>query len=178
MSHLFVVDWGRIFIPSVPFPETFIRGTCTYLGLFFLLHLFRRQTGSLRAADLLVLVIIADAAQNAMATDYTSVTDGLLLVATIVFWEYLIDTLAYHLPVFGRWLDREPLPLIQEGVVQHANLERELMTVDDLLSQLRQHGLSDPREVRESYIEGDGHVSVIPYKDENQSNAPPETATP
>jgi uncharacterized membrane protein YcaP (DUF421 family) len=57
-----------------------------YLALFVMLRVFRRQTGSIGAADLLVLLLIADAAQNGMACDYKSVTDGLVLVATIVGW--------------------------------------------------------------------------------------------
>ena len=55
------LDWQRMFVPSQPILETIIRGSATYLSLFALLRLFRRQTGSLGPADLLVLLLIADA---------------------------------------------------------------------------------------------------------------------
>ncbi|SFH52264.1 DUF421 domain-containing protein [Planctomicrobium piriforme] len=163
IAELFTLDLAKIFTPSVSLPETFVRGTCTYLGLFLLLRIFRRQTGSVGAADLLVLVVIADAAQNAMSANYTSVTDGLLLVSTIIFWEYMVDAMAYHSPAFGKWIDREPLLVVENGEVHLENLKEELMTLDDLRSQLRQKGIDDLSLVKHSYIEGDGHISVITH---------------
>ena len=60
--------------------------------MFALLRfVLKREAGTLAITDLLVVVLIADAAQNAMADDYRSVPDGLLLVATIVFWSYALD---------------------------------------------------------------------------------------
>jgi len=59
-----------------------------YLALFVILRFIaRRQAGSFGPADLLVIVLIADAAQNGLGKDYTSVTEGIVLVLTIVGWE-------------------------------------------------------------------------------------------
>jgi uncharacterized membrane protein YcaP (DUF421 family) len=155
------LNWHEMFVPSVPVLETILRGTVTYLSLFVLLRLFRRQTGSLGAADLLVLLLIADASQNAMSNNYRSITDGLLLVITIVACEYAMDYLAFRFPAFGSLVERAPLKLIENGKVHEKNLQQELMTEDELLSQLRQKGVDDVSLVKSSYLEGDGHVSVI-----------------
>ena len=155
------LDWQQMFVPSQPLLETFIRGTVTYLSLFVFLRMFRRQTGSLGPADLLVLLLIADASQNAMADDYHAVTDGLVLVATIIFWEYVLDWLAYHVPALSQLIERPPLPLVEEGQINRQNLKHELMSEDELLSQLRQKGVDDVACVKISFIEGDGHVSVV-----------------
>jgi uncharacterized membrane protein YcaP (DUF421 family) len=86
------VDWSRLFAPTTPLLETLIRGSFIYLALFVLLRfVFRRESGAARISMLLLMVLLADAAQNAMADDYTSVTDGLLLVGTIMGWNYLLD---------------------------------------------------------------------------------------
>lgn len=175
MSRLFELNLSELFIPSISILETFVRGTCTYLALFLMLRFFRRQTGSVGAADLLVLIIIADAAQNAMAANYTSITDGVLLVGTIIFWECAIDYLAYHVKWFGRWIERTPLPLIQNGAICEENLRQELMTEADLLSQIRQRGLCTLEQVQESYIEGNGRVSVIPKAECAGNVSEPET---
>lgn len=155
------IDWEKLLIPSRPILDIVVRGTCMYVALFFLLRAFRRQTGSLGRADLLVLLLIADAAQNGMASNYESVTEGLILVATIVAWEYTFDWLAYHLPAMSRLIERQPLPLIEEGQVREANLAQEMITRDELLSQLRQNGIADVSQVKQSFVEGDGHISVI-----------------
>ena len=54
--------------------------TIVYLFILFVLRLLRREAGSLSISDLLVVVLIADAAQNAMASEYKSITEGLVLV--------------------------------------------------------------------------------------------------
>ena len=155
------LDWSRMFVPSQPILETVIRGTFTYLSLFALLRVFRRQTGSLGPADLLVLLLIADASQNAMAGEYKSITDGLVLVITIVGLEYALDYVAYHVPGASRFIERSPLPIIEHGKLNEENLKRELMTKDELLSQVRLKGVEGFADVKDSFIEGDGHVSVI-----------------
>jgi|SRR5262245_14195977 len=90
------IDWGEVFRPDVPLIELFIRGSVIYLVAFALLRLFPRESGSTSTTDLLVLVFIADAAQNGMSANYQSVSDGLVLVATIVFWSLAMNTAAYH----------------------------------------------------------------------------------
>jgi uncharacterized membrane protein YcaP (DUF421 family) len=174
MPDWLTLDWERLFVPSQPILETVLRSTATYLSLFILLRLFRRQTGSLGPPDLLVLLLIADASQNAMAGEYRSITDGLILVAMIIGWEYALDHLSFHVPVFGKFIDPPPLPVIENGKVNHQNLRKELMSEDELLSQLRQKGVDDVARVRRSFIEGDGHVSVI--TDERTSPAQGPTA--
>src|SRR4051794_24523835 len=100
MSFVAQIDWSRMLTFETPLLEIFLRGTLTYLALFALLRLVlkRQQGGMMGVTDLLVIVLIADAAQNAMADDYTSVPDGVLLVVTIVGWSYALDWLGYRFP--------------------------------------------------------------------------------
>jgi uncharacterized membrane protein YcaP (DUF421 family) len=163
MSDWLQVDWSKLFIPSVPIAETVIRGSCMYLALFVMLRFFRRQTGSLGAADLLVLLLIADAAQNGMAGEYKSVTDGVILVATIVGWEYLLDWLGFRSTWFEKVIERSPLLLIRDGKIFSQNLRSELISEQDLLAHLRLKGVAGPEEVQQCFLEGDGHISVVPY---------------
>jgi len=64
-----------MFVPTESIAEIFVRGTLMYLGMYFILRIFRRQSGAIGVADLLVIVVIADAAQNGMAGDSRSITD-------------------------------------------------------------------------------------------------------
>ena len=65
------VDWAKVFGPDTPVLEIVVRGTVVYLALFVLIRVvFKRQPGAVGIADLLVVVLIADAAQNAMAGTY------------------------------------------------------------------------------------------------------------
>ncbi|HEY7909583.1 MAG TPA: hypothetical protein VIC60_11945, partial [Thermomicrobiales bacterium] len=83
MHALFGADWQKMFALDTPLLEIVIRGTIIYLALFTLLRfVVKREVGTVGIADLLVIVVIADAAQNAMAGTYTSITDGVLLIGT------------------------------------------------------------------------------------------------
>ena len=155
-------DWGAMFGLSVSPVELIVRGSAMYLFLFVLFRVvIRRRVGAVGMADILVLVIIADAAQNGMSGEYKSVTDGAILVGTIVAWDYLIDWLNYHVPALRNWLEPPPLLLIRDGRVIRRNLRHEFVTEDELKSKLREKGVTDIAEVQEARMETDGEVSVL-----------------
>src|SRR5262245_5692594 len=97
------VQWDQLFRLTVSPVELFIRGTFVYLCIFVLMRLFRREPGTVGIADLLMVVLIADASQNAMSADYHSVLDGFVLILTIVFWNYAIDWLTVRFPVVEKF---------------------------------------------------------------------------
>src|SRR3954471_14594499 len=129
------VNWHDVFIPDTPLVEIFVRGMIVYLAIFALLRfVLTRQSGNVGVTDLLVVVLIADAAQNAMASDYRSVPDGVLLVATIIFWSYALDWLGYRFPRVGRFVHPPPLELVRDGRLLRHNLRQELLTVEELMT--------------------------------------------
>ena len=161
MTTVFHIDWQSLFMPSFPMGEIFLRGTIVYLFLFIVLRILRREAGALGISDLLVVVLIADAAQNAMASEYKSITEGLVLVTTIAFWDYALDWLGYRFSAVQRLLRPAPLLLIKDGRIQRRNLRQEMITEEELMGQLREQGIESVEEVKKSYMEGDGHISVI-----------------
>jgi uncharacterized membrane protein YcaP (DUF421 family) len=161
-------DWASLFRPDTPLTEIFVRGTITYLALFALLRIvLKRQSGDVGLSDLLVVVLIADAAQNGMANDYSSVTDGIFLVATIVFWSYALDWLGYRFPRFQTFVRPPPLQLIRDGNIIRRNLRKELLTEEELRSMVRESGYTEFGEIKEAFMEGDGQVSIVPFKKES-----------
>jgi uncharacterized membrane protein YcaP (DUF421 family) len=159
------VDWSRLFVPSAPLLETVLRGSVTYLVLLALLRfVFRRESGTAKISMLLLIVLLADAAQNAMAGDYTSITDGLILVATIMAWDYALDRLASRFRPFQTLIHPPPLLLVRDGRVLRDNMRREFVTEEELWSALRMHGIDSLADVRKAYMEGDGRLSVLPRK--------------
>lgn len=156
------LDLVAILAPEKPILEMVLRGTLTYLALFLLLRFtLKRESSTVGVTNLLLLVLIADAAQNAMADDYSSVADGIVLVATILFWSYALDWLGYRVPRLRRFVHPDALPLVLNGQLQVRNMRRELITEEELWTQLRLQGIEDLSEVRAVYLEGNGEVSVL-----------------
>lgn len=173
MHVLGPVDWAAMFTPDTPLAEIVVRGSCIYLGLFLLLRfILRRESGTLGVTDVLVVVLIADAAQNGMADDYTAVPDGLLLVLVIIGWAWLLNALAYRFPLVERIVRPEKLPLVRDGRVIQRNMRREFITRAELDSQLREQGVHDVSEVRAVFMEADGRISVLSKDDEGSRGAP------
>lgn len=158
---MFDVDWSGLFIPSGSLVEIALRGTVTYLTLFVVMRFLPRRTlGQASAADLLIVVLLADAVQQGMAGEYRSITEGLVLFGVIIGWALLIDWLDHQFPHWHLASGRE-LTLIEDGELVRRNLDRQLITEEEVLAQLRQHGLDSPRQVRRAFIEGDGHFSLL-----------------
>jgi uncharacterized membrane protein YcaP (DUF421 family) len=132
------------------------------------MRVLRRDPGAVSIADLLMVVLIADASQNAMAGDYSSILDGLVLVMTIVFWNFLMDWLTLRFPAVARFTYPRPVPLIQNHQVNRNNMRKQFVTDEQLLSMLREHGIDDLAKVKSVFIEGSGHVSVIPIDEEDR----------
>jgi len=159
------MNWSEIFGFSVSPLELIVRGTAMYLFLFVLFRVVvKRRIGAVGMADILVLVIVADAAQNGMAGEYRSVTEGCLLVGTIVGWDLLIDWLAFRIPALQRVFEPPPLLLIDQGRVLWRNLRKEFVSEMELKSKLRENGVQEPHEVEKAYMEPDGQVTVIKKK--------------
>jgi uncharacterized membrane protein YcaP (DUF421 family) len=166
------VDWHALFALTVPPLELVIRGSAIYWLLWLLFRfVIRRDVGALGVADVLLLVLLADAAQNAMAGEYRSISDGAILLLTIVGWNMALDRIAFHSPAARRLLEPPLLPLVRNGRMLRRNLHREFLTVDELKAQLREHGIEDVAEVRAAYLESDGTVSVIPRERGSRASA-------
>lgn len=160
------MDWASVFLPSAPIMELLVRGTVTFLVLILLLRLVgQREAGGLGMTDLLVVVLVADAASAGLTGDSESIGDGLILVGTILIWSVLLDAVTYRWPTVGRVIKAGAEPLIRDGELNRRVMRRELMNRDEVLSQLRLHGLTHESEVHRAYVEPNGMVSVIPRQD-------------
>ena len=159
------MDWKSIFSLDIPVLEIILRGSLMYIALFILLRvILKRQSGTLGITDLLLITLLADASQNAMTGEYQSIPSGIVLVCTIIFWNYAFDWLSFKSDWFSRLIEPPPLPLVQNGRLLRRNMQRELIKEDELLMQLREQGIEDISKVKAAFIESDGRISVIEHK--------------
>jgi uncharacterized membrane protein YcaP (DUF421 family) len=158
------MDLGELFAVRVPVAEIVIRGSAIYWFLFLVFRfVIRRDIGALGIADVLLLVILADAAQNAMAGEYKSITEGFILLGVIIGWNMLLDWLSYRYRFVNRFTTPRALLLVRHGRFLLPNLRRERLTPDEVMTKLREQGVVHLRDVRHAYMESDGQISVIRY---------------
>ena len=155
------IDWDKMFVPTVSLLEIIFRGTLTYWFCYLYIRFFKRGAGQLGISDLLLVTLISDASQNAMAGEYNSVPEGFVLVGTLAFWDYMIDFFGYRSVFFRKIVEAEPVLLVKDGVVQRQNLKKEMICTDELLGLLREQGVDGVNNVKLCYIESSGNISVV-----------------
>jgi uncharacterized membrane protein YcaP (DUF421 family) len=94
------MDLAELFAIHVSPLELFARGTLMYWFLLLIFRFVRRDSGSFGVADILLVVVIADASQNGISGGYQTVAERFILVGTLVFWNYALDWASC------RWEDR------------------------------------------------------------------------
>ncbi|HYG40954.1 MAG TPA: YetF domain-containing protein [Cytophagales bacterium] len=176
MQELFDIPyWDELFLPTVPLLETLLRGTIIYLALFALLRfILKRESGTLGITDLLVLVLITEASQNSIAGEFKSITDGIFLVAVIVFWSHALNWLGFKFPFLQKIIKPNKLPLVKNGKIIKRNMAEELITREELETEMRTNGVDDISKVKVAYMEGNGHISFI-CKEERKTSPPPKS---
>ena len=164
---MFQVDWQALFGFDASVAELVIRSSVMYWFLFVMFRfVLRRDVGAVGVADVLLIVIIADASQNGMSGDYRSITEGFVVAGTLIFWNVVFDWAGFHSKRFERFAEPAPLQLIRDGRLLEGNMKREWLTEDELMSKLRLQGVERPDEVRWAYMETDGQLSVRRYSDD------------
>lgn len=163
-----------LFQVHVSVSELVLRGTLVYWLLFLIFRfILRRDVGAVGIADILLLVIVADAAQNAMSGGYDTFSEGAILVGTIVAWNWLLDFLSYHFKLVRRFASPSRLTLVERGMPRKRNLRREFITMEELREKLREQGIEHISDVKAAYLEGDGEISVI--RNSGPREKPPAT---
>jgi uncharacterized membrane protein YcaP (DUF421 family) len=150
---------------SIPLWEIVLRTLVVYVTVLALLRLGgKRELGTMSPADLVVILIIANAVQNAMNGGDVSLIGGLVSAATLVGGNLLLGRFGRRIPILGRLVYEEPTLLVQDGTPITENLKHEHVDIAEVEMAAREHGISDLDEVAAAILEIDGSISIIPKK--------------
>ena len=154
-----------VLTPSLPLWEIVLRTALVFLAVLGLLRLAgKREIGRMSLADFVVILVIANAVQNALNGADPSLTGGLVSAATLVAMSYLLDRYGRRAPLLGRLLSGEPTLLLQDGRLIAQNLRREHLYPEDVETAAREHGLADLSDIAAAVLESDGSISIIPKR--------------
>jgi uncharacterized membrane protein YcaP (DUF421 family) len=146
-----------------PVWQIVVRTVAIYAAILLGLRLMgKRQLGQMNVADLVVILLIANAVQNAMVGSDVSLVGGIVAAVTLLVVNFGITRLLERNPFAERVLEGTPTLLVKDGVFVVPNLRREGLVRDEVEMAIREHGIADEHGVRVAYLEPDGTVSVIP----------------
>lgn len=150
---------------SIPVWELILRALITYVFLLGLLRLTgKRQIGQLSPFDLVLLLVLSNAVQNAMNGGDNSVTAGVVLAGSLVAFNSLVGWLTYRSKTVERLIEGRPELLIHDGKICPGALEQAKLTHHELNAALRTAGCACVEEVQFAVLETNGQISVVARK--------------
>jgi len=122
----------------------------------------KREIGQMTVFDLVVLLLIANAVQNAMVGPDTSLIGGMLAAVVLLLINAAVASLRLRWPRLRRLVEGTPTLLVLHGEVIPAHLRREGIDDESLSAALREHGIAKISDVEMAVLEIDGSISVVP----------------
>jgi uncharacterized membrane protein YcaP (DUF421 family) len=139
-----------------------LRAIVAFLFVLLLTRIVgRRELGSLEPFDLILLVMIGDLVQQGVTQNDFSVTGMLLAGGTIAVLVVLVSYGNFKLPWLRPVLEGEPVVVVQDGEPIRRNLDRNRITLGELLAAARQEGLPSLEQVQWAVLETNGSISFI-----------------
>jgi uncharacterized membrane protein YcaP (DUF421 family) len=143
-----------------------LRAAVVYIVVLLLLRLGgKRQIAQMGVGEFVAILLISNAVQNSMNGGDNSVVGGVILAGTLIVLSVLVEYLTFRSKKLEHMIQGEPTLLIHKGQLLHRNMDKELLSKDELKVLLRRQGIHDFHEVETAVLESDGYLSIT-KKDE------------
>jgi uncharacterized membrane protein YcaP (DUF421 family) len=150
-----------MWILSVPWWELIVRSAIVYVFLIVILRLTgKRQVGQLAPFDLVLLLVLSNAVQNAMNGGDNSVLGGLISAVTLISLNFGMGYLTYRNKRLEVLIEGQPEVLIHNGRLFEKVMARAQLTHHELNAALRQAGCLSVAEVHCAILENNGTITV------------------
>jgi uncharacterized membrane protein YcaP (DUF421 family) len=158
LLSMFQIDSGH------PWWHFVARAVVVYLFLLAALRLLgNRPMAQMSKFDVILLMVLANAVQNAMNAGDNSMLAGIVLAVTLLALNHFLHRVAYRSRRVERVLEGSPQVLIHNGRIVQAIADGASLSDEDIRAELRKAGVADAAGVRWAILEADGHISVIPH---------------
>lgn len=143
--------------------ETVLRAASMYLLLMVVLKIAGRRTLlEMTSFDLILLLIISEATQQALLGNDFSVTGASLTIITLIVVDILFGMVKSRFPRVDRLIDGTAMILVEEGEVMSGRARRAGISIDDIMTAARSQGLERFDQIKFAILEKNGKISIIP----------------
>lgn len=150
----------------------FIRAVVLYLILIGVIRLLgKRQLGQLEPSEVAVTMLIADLAAYPMQDENIPFFNGLVPILAVLGMELLLSVISMRSVRIRKLLCGKPVILIENGKFLQDNMRKNRVTLDELVSQLREKDILNPADVQYAILETGGNLSVFPFPQQRPATA-------
>jgi len=150
--------------------DIILRSLAVYVFIILAIRLFgKKELSQISITDLVLILLISNAVQNAMVGPNSSLSGGLVAALTLFVLNYIIKLATYKSKFISNILEGEPIMLVYKGFVKIENLNKQKITFEELAAVVREHGLEKVEDAELVMLERDGSISVISKELKNQT---------
>jgi uncharacterized membrane protein YcaP (DUF421 family) len=152
MMEIFHNSYVRIILSSI----------AVYFFIILAIRLFgKKELAQLSVYDLVFILLISNSVQNAMVGSDSTLLGGLVAAASLFLVNYVIKQLQFRFPLFGKAIQGEALMLVFKGEILSSHMKEAMITEDELMEVIREHGVASVSEVDLAVLEVDGNISIL-----------------
>jgi uncharacterized membrane protein YcaP (DUF421 family) len=149
------------------------RSLAVYFFIIIAIRIFgKKELAQLSVIDLVFILLISNAVQNAMIGPDTSLLGGMVGAGALFVANFILKKVLYKNKKLSELLEGKAILLIYKGKIQEHNLEHAQITIEELESAVREHGVQDIQKVDLGMLEADGNISIISNDFQNKSSKP------
>ena len=145
-----------------PYLDVTIRSAVVYFFMVIALRVFgKKELSQLNTSDVILILLISNAVQNAMVGSDTSLWGGLTAALALFTINYILKKLMFKYKRFGDLMMQKPEILVHNGNIEFNTLSKLSITSEEIQEAMREHGVEHFKDVKLAMLEIDGNISII-----------------
>ncbi len=145
-----------------PYLNIIVSTAIVYVALVAGVRLFgKKELSQLSVVDLIFILLISNAVQNAMTGPNTTLEGGLIAAGVLFAMNFLLKLIMYYFPGFGKLVQGEPVMLVYRGRMNLKNMRRAKISKSEIEEAAREHGVPSIEDIDLAMLEVDGNISVL-----------------
>ena len=145
-----------------PYLDIILRSTAVYLFMIIALRTFgKKELSQLNTADIILILLISNAVQNAMVGENTSLEGGIIAALVLFILNFILKKVMYKSEKIRDFIYQKPVILIHDGIIDFKELANLEITSNELDEVIREHGVENYKNVKLAMMEIDGNISII-----------------
>jgi uncharacterized membrane protein YcaP (DUF421 family) len=149
----------------LPYGEIILSSVSVYIFIIVAIRLSgKKELAQLSVIDLVFILLISNAVQNAMVGTDSSLGGGLVAATSLFIVNYLFKRIMYHFPKVNKLIQGEPLLLIYHGKLNRSNITKAKISIKEIMEVIREHGVAVIEQVDLAVLEVDGNISVMSHE--------------
>jgi uncharacterized membrane protein YcaP (DUF421 family) len=157
--------------PYLPDFTIALRAISVYVFIIFAIRFFgKKELAQLSVVDLVFILLISNAVQNAMVGPDTSLGGGMLAAAALFLMNYIFKNLLFRSRKFSALIQGEPVLLVYKGRLKPENLSKTKITHEEIEAAAREHGVEGFSQIDLAVLEVDGNISILSHNFTHRSS--------